>query len=237
MKSPLWGPYSLTLSRRVCSERERILVSYKTNSHPREVSRAFFLSGNTGGTQFRHLQRWMNVMAMGAGVCCKVYWYWLLGDLLSLEGIFFFRGVFCCWGGSHVAGGSVFARRDLLLREGSIVAGWWRVCWCWLQWGLTLLPRVFCCWGGILLDAVHCCLGDLLLMGGGYCCWLQGNCFTAFLVINTNYLAPQVLLGSVFSKRDSTGRWVWVGTKGRCSKMGRGWRQEVSLKGGVPIFW
>lgn len=101
-------------------------------------------------------------------------------------------------GGSIVAGGNVFLRGGLLLLLGTYCL--WKGCIfaggrsiardSLLLMGLVLnwsiAPRgIYCCWGGLLLLAA----GDLFY-----------------------YLIPQMLLGSVYTKRGSTGRWVGQGT-------------------------
>lgn len=74
---------------------------------------------------------------------------------------------------------------------------------------------------------VHCCRqGGSIVAGGSIVVGCGGVYFTTFFVINNkfhkDYLVPQMLLGSVFSKRGSAGRWVGFGTKDWCSEVGRG---------------
>lgn len=89
--------------------------------------------------------------------CWRVYWSWLLANLLLLEGTYFCKGGLLLLWRSVVASGCCIVAgvglmllgvnhcwRDLLLREGSNIAGCWRVYW-------FCLLGVYCHW------SVHCC--------------------------------------------------------------------------------
>lgn len=138
------------------------------------------------------------------------------------------------------AGGSIVCWRGSISAEGLIAAGevyccWWVIYCCWevsCHWeGSTVEGAVYYSWllEGLLLLGVFCCrwsivagVGGSIVAGGSIVVGCGGTILILFLLSLTNYIVPQMLLSSVFSKRSSAGRWVGVGTKDWCSEVGRG---------------
>lgn len=141
----------------------------------RRVTRAFFSAGTQGNT----------VPAPLALHVCNSKGCWdMLGDLIMIAAIIYrWKGLLflvgdllllggdCCWGDLLLLGDLLLrevsivtgGERDLRLSEGSIVAGCWRVYWCWLLGDIFLLGRasivfqmdfVFWMWMNVDVDEV-----------------------------------------------------------------------------------